>query len=75
MNISDDLDMVEMGMDRTGFKKGIKFKLDNETNPGCPQECVGDCGKVGRENIYVECSDGGTHNSMYDTVILEKGER
>ena len=49
--------------------------INNKTDPGCPQECVGDCGKVGRENIYVECSDGGTHNSMNDTVILEKGER
>ena len=75
MNISDDLDIVEMGMDRTGFKKGIKFKLDNETNPGCPQECVGGCGKAGRENGAMECPDIGTRKYTYDAIMLEKGER
>ena len=48
MNIPDDLDMGEMGMDGTGFKRGIMCKLHNETDPGCQQECVGDYGKVGR---------------------------
>ena len=46
MNIPDDLDMGGVGMDRKGLKRGIACKLHNETNPGCPQECVGDCGKV-----------------------------
>ena len=72
MNIPDDLDMDDMGMDGTGFKKGITCKLHNETDPGLPQECVGDCGKVGMEDGAKECPDGGTHNGMYDAVILEK---
>ena len=49
MNIPDDLDMGEMGMDITGLKKGTVCKLHNETDPGCPQEYVGGCGKVGRK--------------------------
>ena len=73
MNVPDDLDMGEMGMDGTGFKKGITCKLHNETDPGCPQECVGDCGKVVRGNGDMECPDIGTHNGTYDAVILEKG--
>ena len=48
MNIPDDLDMGEMGMNRIGLQKGITWKLHNETDHGCPQECVGDCDKVGR---------------------------
>ena len=75
MNIPDDLDMGEMGMDRTGFKKGITCKLHNDTDPGFPQECVRDCGKVGRENGAMECPYIRTHNGTYDAVILEKGER
>ena len=38
MNITDDLDMGEMGMDVTGLKKGITCKLYNDTDPRCPQE-------------------------------------
>ena len=36
MNILDDLGMGKMGMDGTGLKKDIKFKLHNETDPGFP---------------------------------------
>ena len=43
MNILYDLDMVDMGMDRTGLKRGVVWKLHNETDPGFPQECVGGC--------------------------------
>ena len=75
MNIPDDLDMGEMGMDGTGLKKDITCKLHNETDTGCPQEHVGDCGKVGRKYDAMECPYGGTHNGTYDAVILEKGER
>ena len=50
MNRPDDLDMVEMGMDRKGIKKGIRCKLNNKTDPRCTLECVGDCGKTGRGN-------------------------
>ena len=62
-------------MDETGLKKGITCKLHNETNTGCPQECFGGCDKAGRENGAMECSDIGTHNGTYDSVILEKRER
>ena len=62
-------------MDGIGFKKGITCKLHNKTYPGCPQECVGYCGKVGSKNGAMECPNGGTHNGTYDDVILEKGER
>ena len=51
MNISDDLDMGEMGMDGTDLKKGITCKLHNKTDPGCPKECVGDCDKAVNKNI------------------------
>ena len=54
MNIPDDLDTGEMGMDGKGLNNGIKCKLNNETDPGFPQECVGDCKKVGRENCAKE---------------------
>ena len=47
MNIPDDLDMGAMGMDGRVLKKGITCKLHNGTDPRCPQECVGDCGKTG----------------------------
>ena len=66
--------MGEMEMDGTRFKNWITCKLHNETDPGFPQECVGDCGKVGKENGAMECPDGGTHSDTYNDVILEKGE-
>ena len=75
INIADELDMGEICIDVRGLKKGITCKLHNETDPGCPQECVGDCGKIGRENGAMECPDGGTHNGKYDTIILEKEDR
>ena len=46
MNIPDEMDMGKMGMDGTGFKNGITWKLHNKTDPGCLQECVVDCYKV-----------------------------
>ena len=70
MNIPDDLDMGEMGMDGAGKKKGGKCK---ETDSGCPQECVGDCDKVGRIYGSKECPNVETHKGMYDAVIF--GER
>ena len=54
MNILDDLDMGEMGMDRKCIIKGITCKLNNQTDPRCPQECVGDYGKAGRKNGAME---------------------
>ena len=75
MNIPDDLDMGEMVMNGTGFKKGVMCKLHNETHPGCLQECAGDCDKAGRNNGSKEFPDGGTNNGTYNAVILEKGER
>ena len=72
MNIPYDLDMGDMGMGRTGLKKGITCKLHNETDLGCPQECVGYCGKVLRKNRTMEFPDEGKHNGTYDAVISEK---
>ena len=74
MNIPGDLDMGEMGMDGKGLKKGIMCKLHNETDPRCPKECVGDCGKAGRKNGAMECSNTGLHRGTYNTVKLKKGE-
>ena len=51
MNIPYDLDMGEMGMDGKGLKKGITCKLHNDTDPGIPQECVGDFGIAGRKMV------------------------
>ena len=45
MNIPDDLDTGETGMDRTGLKKGITCKLHDETDTRLPQEPVADCDK------------------------------
>ena len=70
MNIPDDLDM-----DGKGLKRGITCKLHNETDPRCPQECVGDCGKTGWENGAMECSNIGVRKGTYDAVKLEKGEK
>ena len=75
MNIPDDLDMGVMGMYRTGLKQGVVWKLYNETDPGFPQEFVGDCDKAGRKNGAKECPNEGTQNSTYDDVIFEKEER
>ena len=36
---------------------------------------LGICGKVGSKNGVMDSSDGGSHNSRYNTVILEKEER
>ena len=55
--------------------KGVMWKLHNETDLDCPQECVGDCKKVGRKNGAKEWPNGRTHNGVYYDVILEKGER
>ena len=75
MNIPDDLGMGDMGIYGTGSKRGITWKLQNDTDPGCPQECVGDCEKVGRKNGAKECHNGGTYNGTYNAIILEKVER
>ena len=75
MNIQDDLYMGEMGMNVKGFKKCIRCKLHNETDHVCPQECVGDCGKVGRGSGDMKCPNIGRRKGTYDAVILEKVER
>ena len=75
MNIPDNLDIGEMGMDGKGFKKGITCKLHNESDTRFPQECVGDCGKTGRKNGAMECSNIGARKGAYDAVKLEKGEK
>ena len=36
---------------------------------------VGDCGKAGRENGAMECSDIGARKGMYNAVKLKKGEK
>ena len=50
INIPYDLDMREMDMDGKGLKRGITCKLNNDTDPRWPQECVGGCCKTRREN-------------------------
>ena len=52
MNIPDDINMDEMGMDRTGMKNGIMWKLHNGTDPECPQDYVGNCDNVSERNGY-----------------------
>ena len=75
INIPDDLDMGEMGMDRKDRKKGITCKLHHKTDPRFLQECVGGCGKTGRKHGAMECSNIGVRIGTYNTVKLEKGER
>ena len=75
MKIIDDLDMGEMGMDGKVLKKGITCKLHNKTDPRCPEECFGGCGKTGRENGATECSNIGVRIGTYNAVKLEKGEK
>ena len=75
MNITDDLDMGEMGIYGKGFKKGITCKLHNETDTRCPQERVGDCGKARRENSAMECPNIGARKDTYNSVKLEKVEK
>ena len=75
MNIPGDLDLGGMGMDGKGLKKGIICKLHNDTDPRCPQECVGDCGKAGRKNGAMECSNIRTCKITYNAVKSEKGDK
>ena len=78
MNISDDLDMDEMGMDGAGIKKGVMWKIHNETDPGFPQECVGDYENLGGRDGAEDRSDGRVGRvraDIYDSVILKKRER
>ena len=42
MNIPDDLNMDKIGIYGSGTKKGVMWKLHNETGPEFPQECVWD---------------------------------
>ena len=46
--------------------------VETGTNLG---ESVGDCGKAGRENGAMECSNVGARKGTYDAVKLEKGEK
>ena len=62
-------------MDVKGLKNGITCKLHNETDPRCPHECVGDCGKTGRKNGAMECSNIGARKGTYNAIKLEKGEK
>ena len=75
MNIPDELTRGEMGMDGKGLKKGIRCKLQNETGPSCPQECVGDCGKTGRKNGAMDVSNIRVRRGTYDAVKLEKEDK
>ena len=36
---------------------------------------IGDCGKTGRKNGAMECSNIGVRRGTYDDVKLEKGEK
>ena len=36
---------------------------------------VGDCGKTGKENGDMECSNIGVRKGTYDVIKLEKGEK
>ena len=60
MNLLDDINMDAMGMDGTGMKKGVMWKLHNDTDPECPQECFGNCANVSGRN--------GDGNRVLDTV-------
>ena len=46
MNITYAINMDKLGMDGTGMKKGFMWKLQNNTDPECPQECVKGCENV-----------------------------
>ena len=41
MNISEDVEMNEMGWDRIETENSVSWKLHKESDPACPQECVG----------------------------------
>ena len=45
--------------------------LDVHVSPNAMS--VGDCGKTGRENGAMECSNIGVRRDTYDAVKLEKG--
>ena len=62
-------------MDWKGLKWGITCKLHNKTDPRCLHECVGDCGKTGRKNGAMECSNIGVSRGTYNAVKLEKVEK
>ena len=39
MNIPEDADITEMGLEGSEAEKGILWKLHNELDPTCPHEC------------------------------------
>ena len=63
-----------MGMDGTGFKKAVMWKLHNNTDPGCPKECVGDCDKAIRE-LFVRSSPMEGHIMVRTTPLYWRKER
>ena len=77
MSISDNLDMGEMRMDRSGMKKGFIYKPHNNTYPGCPQECVGYYESVRERNRAEDGSDSHISKVRTDTcnsMMLRKRE-
>ena len=42
MNIPGDANITDMGWDGTKTEKGFSWKLHNELDTACTQECVGD---------------------------------
>ena len=53
----------------------ITCNLNNETNHGYPQVCVGDCWKAGKKNGAMDCSIIRARKGTYDAVKLNHGER
>ena len=75
MNIPDDLNMDEIGLGGEGMKKGVMWKLHNQTDPECPQECVGDDENVSERNGDKDGIFGTFSRVQLDTssgVILHK---
>ena len=48
------------------------WKINNKTDPGYQQECVGDYSNMGGGNISTEGSIGGVQADTHDSVILRK---
>ena len=68
MNIPYDINMDYMGMYRTGMKKRVMWKLHNETDPECLQECVGDCENVSGRNGDENGVSGTVSRVCADTI-------
>ena len=64
MNIPYHADIADMGWDSIKMKKGVTWKLHEETNPAFPHECVGKYTSANPKDDKRATSDKGKTGSV-----------